>query len=171
VGFAGMLLAEPLITLVYGSQYSESALGFQILIWLVAATLINGHYMYSLIAFNKQWFELLSAACGAGTNLLLCLLLIPRFGLSGAAWALLCTEIVTWGLNYYFVRREIITVRFFRHLLRPLMAGIMMAAGILLMPSGSVFIVGMTAVILYGLGLFVLQPNMLNNVRALIVRQ
>ena len=168
IGTTGTLLAEPLMTIVYGSQFGEAAIAFQVLVWLVAASLISGHYMYSLIAFNKQWLELSSAVCGAGLVILLSLLLIPSYGLFGAAVAVLCTEIVVWGMNYYFVLREITTIRFFCHLTKPLTAGAVMAIVLLMMPPVNILVVAATAVILYGLGLLVLQPSMLNDVRALI---
>jgi O-antigen/teichoic acid export membrane protein len=169
IGATGMFLAKPIINFVYGSQYGETVIGFQVLIWLVSLTLISGHYMYMLIAYNRQWLELFSAICGAIVSIFSNLLLISHYGLVGAAWAVLCSETFIWGLNYYFVRREIAHIPFWGHLIRPLAVGGIMVAALQLMPPTNFWVMASVAVILYGFGLSILQPNMINDVRRLII--
>lgn len=169
LGTAGILLAQPIMNLVYGSHYREATVCFQVLIWLVAFTLISGHYMYTLIAYNKQWLELLSAICGAAINILLNYFFILRFGFLGAAFALLFSEAMIWALNYYFVRRYIAVVPFLYHLTKPFIAGAVMAALILMMPPVNFLIIGFVSVFLYGLGILILQPAIINDVRVLII--
>jgi len=168
IGTTGILLAQPIMNFVYGPNYGEAAICFQALIWLAAFTLISGHYMYILIAYNKQWLELLSAICGAVINILLNFFFILRFGFLGAAFALLFSEAMIWALNYYFVRRYIANVSFLHHLAKPLIAGVVMAALILIMPPVNFLIMGIASVLLYGLGILILQPAIINDVRVLI---
>jgi O-antigen/teichoic acid export membrane protein len=168
IGVSGSLFAEPFILFVYGSQYGETALCFKVLIWLVSLTVISGHYMYILIAYNKQWLELFSAICGAVVSIFLNLLLISHYRFVGAAWAVLCSEAVIWGLNYHFVRRKVNDIRFWGHLVKPLAAGAIMVSTTQLMPSSNVWVMGTVSVALYGIALLVLQPNIVSDVRNLI---
>ena len=171
IAVTGIILGKPLITLVYGSQYGEGIIVFQILIWLVAFTLISSHYMYILIAYNRQWIELLTAVCGAAVSIILNLLLIPNYGLLGAAYALLATEATIWGLNYYIVRRQIAPIPFWNHLTKPIIAGTFMALLILILPQANLVTLALSATLLYGLGMFILQPTLINDIRVLLVKE
>lgn len=166
---AGTIFAESLINLVYGPQYGEAASVFRVLIWLLAFGLIGGHYHYILVAYNKQHLRLISTACGAGVCIILNILLIPRCGLLGAAWALLCTEAVICGLAYYFVCREVATIPFWGHMTRPLIAGTIIVIVLSLLPNMSFILAGGSAVLLYGLGLLALQPSIIYEARTLLV--
>ncbi|MCP4609850.1 MAG: flippase [Planctomycetes bacterium] len=168
VGAMGTIFAKPMISMIYGPQYAESAIAFQFLIWLVAFILISGHYMYILIAYNKQWFELFGAVCGASAIIVLNLLLIPKYGYIGAAWAILCSEVLTWILNYYFVCRKIAIIHFIPHLIKPLVVGVIMVTVVKLLPFTNIGIMGGSAILLYGLGILVLQPSLINDVRMLV---
>jgi O-antigen/teichoic acid export membrane protein len=168
IGVSGSLFAEPLILFVYGSQYGETALCFKVLIWLVSLTLISGHYMYMLIAYNRQWLELSSSISGAVVSICLNLFLISHYGFLGAAWAVLCSETVIWGLNYHFVRRNINDIRFWKHLIKPLAAGAVMVSATQLMPSSNVWVMGTVSVAVYGIALLILQPNIVTDFRIVI---
>jgi len=168
IGVTGTIFAKPLIYLVYGPQYTQAAIGFQFLIWLPAFVLISGHYMYILIAYNKQWLELFSAVSGAFVCIVLNLLLIPKFGFIGAAWAVLCSEAFIWTMYYYFVRREVALVRFSPHLVKPLVVGGIMAAVIHLAPTPNLIVSWGVAITLYGIGLLIFQPSMISDIRTLI---
>jgi O-antigen/teichoic acid export membrane protein len=170
IGVIGTLLAEPLLNFVYGSQYREATLTFQVLIWLVASTLLSSHYMYTLIAYSKQWLELLSAVLGALINIVLNYVLILQLGFVGAAFAVLLSESCIWILNYYFVRRRIASLPFARYLIKPVIAGVTTAALFLVIPPFHFVIVGVAALIVYGLGMLILQPSIISEVRILIAR-
>ena len=127
--------------------------------------------MYILIAYNRQWIELLTAVCGAAVSILLNLLLIPNYGLLGAAYALLATEATIWGLNYYIVRRQIASIPFWNHLIKPIIAGTFMALLILILPQANLVTLALSATLLYGIGMFILQPSLISDVRVLLVKE
>jgi O-antigen/teichoic acid export membrane protein len=168
IGATGTLLAGPVMNIVYGSQFDTAANGFKVLIWLISFILISGHYMYTLFAFNKQWFEFITAICGAIIIILLNLLIIPRYGFLGAAWTLLCSEAFIWCLNYWFVRRTISIIRFFPHLIKPIIAAAIMTAVLKYIALPNFWLACAAATILYGLGLLILQPSMIRDVRSLL---
>jgi O-antigen/teichoic acid export membrane protein len=169
IGIIGTLLAKPLLNFVYGSQYDEATVAFQALIWLVAFTLMSSHYMYTLIAYNKQWLELLSAVLGALINIIVNYVLILHLGFVGAAFGVLVSEASIWALNYYFVQHYITSLPFLRYLIRPVIAGVAMAALISIVPPFNFMVMGFAALLLYGLGILILQPSIIGEARLLIV--
>lgn len=169
IGAMGTVFAKPIISIVYGSQYIEAVIGFQILIWLVSFILISGHYMYTLFAYNKQWFELFAAICGAASIIILNLLLIPKYGYIGAALSILCAEVFTWILNYYFVCRKITFIHFIPHIKKPVIVGVIMVVLGQLLPLNNLLIKGSISVLLYLVGILVLQPSLIGDIRILVV--
>jgi O-antigen/teichoic acid export membrane protein len=125
-------------------------------------------YMYVLIAYNRQWLELSSAVMGAAASIVLNFVLIRRYGFIGAAWAVICAEALIWGLNYFFVRREVLHIRFLKYLPKPLAAGLITAAALLVVPSKNLCIIAVAGVLLYGTMIFILQPALINDVRMMI---
>jgi O-antigen/teichoic acid export membrane protein len=168
IGAFGTVAAEPLINFIYGPQYDESIWVFRVLVWLLAFALISGHYMYILIAYNKQWLELVSATSGAVAGMVLNVVLITRFGFIGAAWAVLCSEGIVWGLNFFFVKRSITHVPFLRHMVKPLVAGSIMAGALQFVAISSLWMLCCAAVTLYTVMILILQPKVITDVRSLI---
>jgi O-antigen/teichoic acid export membrane protein len=92
------LFAGPLITLLFGPQFVRTVGVLQIhVISLVFAALgiARGRY---LIAQNMLGFTLGATYFGAVLNVGLNLILLPRYGATGAAWA---TVIAYAGSNYF----------------------------------------------------------------------
>jgi len=58
---------------------------------------------------------------------------------------------------------------FFGYLIRPLIAGAIMAALMSTIPPVNFMVMGLAAVLLYGLGMVILQPSIISEVRLLIV--
>jgi O-antigen/teichoic acid export membrane protein len=108
LGFGGTLLATPLIRFVYGQRYLSGGIGadraLAILVW--DACLVFFTYLYGqvLAVFGKQSRVTLIAAIGAVLNIILNVLLIPRFSLIGTATATVATEFVVLVLLGFSLR-------------------------------------------------------------------
>jgi O-antigen/teichoic acid export membrane protein len=165
LGAVGTFFAEPFIALLYGPPYHEAAMAFRVLIWLIPLTLLSGHYRYALIAYNRQRLEFLSAACGAGLNVILSIGLIPSYGGLGAAWALLVSELLIWCLTYYFVRHTITDIPIWPHLPRPVIGGVLLASVLYCLPSINLWAMMSATVGVCCLILFVMQPSLINDLR------
>jgi O-antigen/teichoic acid export membrane protein len=168
VGVVGTAFAHPVITLVYGSQYQDAVPAFQVLIWLVPLAMMSGNYRYALIAHGQQRLEFLTAACGACLNILLNFLLIPSYGLLGAATALVASEALIWALADYFVRRTITPIAAWRHMSRPLIGGAILAGALYVLLPMNLWIAGISAAVIYALALWIFQPTIVTTVRALV---
>jgi len=108
MALGGMLIGEELMTLLYGDEFQPSGMPFVILCLLIplsAAANIIGH---ALEAGGDQqqvmWINLRSACFNVVANLLL----IPRYGMLGAAFTTVLTEAATIAQMTWCLRRETI---------------------------------------------------------------
>jgi O-antigen/teichoic acid export membrane protein len=96
------LAADPLIRLIAKSGDLEPSIGvFRIVIWGLPFQSANLVYMRLLMAANREGVFLRIAIASMSTNVLLNLLLIPRYEWYGAAF----TTVVSLGVSYLLHRR------------------------------------------------------------------
>ncbi|MCK4385034.1 MAG: flippase [candidate division Zixibacteria bacterium] len=103
----GTIFAAQIIGLIFGDGYQESVVVFQILLWSVAAVLLNGLFGGCLLGCDRQKYHLVCVSVGALMNLILNFLLIPPFGIKGAAIATVAAE-TTVLFMFYFGTRKIV---------------------------------------------------------------
>lgn len=98
LALGGIILAKQLIVLLYGADYTSAYISFAILSATLAvvfpATLIGN----AVFAHNKQKTFLIYVALGIFGNIILDLLLIPRWGMNGSSAATLINQII---INIY----------------------------------------------------------------------
>jgi O-antigen/teichoic acid export membrane protein len=103
--FGGIALAPRIISFVYGKDYSQSVLAFQILLLMSFINMISVPFSQALIVFNQQkkifWITLL----GAILNVVLNSMFIPRYSLYGAAGATVMTFFVVFIFLFIFFRK------------------------------------------------------------------
>ena len=102
------LVATPLSHLMIGGQLAEGAA--RVTPWIALSGLLAGlttHYFHQAFTLGKRTSLLLVAmAVPACANLILNLLLIPRFGLSGALWATPASYGLGLVASWYLGRRS-----------------------------------------------------------------
>ena len=113
--------AERIIMLLYGEPYNQSALPFRILVISVGLIYLNMIYARGMWACNRQNQYLKIVSGQVFVNIGLNFLLIPRFGMSGAAIATVFAELV----GFYFYHRDfnrIVAIPIFRFIPKPFAA-------------------------------------------------
>lgn len=128
LGVGGMLLAEPVIALLFGAPYAESALPLKLLIWSAALVILRGSYRHSLNAAGLQSLDLRCALVSCGLNVGLNIALIPRYGMLGAASATVLADVVWLVMAATYFNRRIAPLSPLPALARPVLAGAAMAA-------------------------------------------
>jgi O-antigen/teichoic acid export membrane protein len=88
----GWLWAARLLPVAFGRAYAPAQAQLLILLGAVPLSYVNYLLTQSLIAMGRERFYAAGAGVCAAFNIGLNLLLIPRAGASGAAWASLATE-------------------------------------------------------------------------------
>jgi O-antigen/teichoic acid export membrane protein len=99
----GIALAPKIVNCVYGQTYSSAILAFQILIIMAGFTFFSNLFSNILIAVKKQKNLSVIIFSGAVLNIILNVLLIPRYTLYGAAVSTLITMVLILVLFLGFV--------------------------------------------------------------------
>jgi O-antigen/teichoic acid export membrane protein len=105
---AGTFLADPIVRFLYGSAYASAAAPFRILLWSAALVVLRWVYMDSLRATGHQNLDVRCAITSATLQVGLNILLIPRFGMIGAASATVFADLVWFVMSYYYFRRAVL---------------------------------------------------------------
>jgi O-antigen/teichoic acid export membrane protein len=104
IAVGGFVLAVPITLFVFGSQYSGSGILFR---WLMLTIVTGSAASYcgaQLIPNGREKKYLVAVLAGALTNVVLNLLLIPKYGALAAAFTTAFSQGVVALMNYYFVK-------------------------------------------------------------------
>jgi len=111
VALGGLALAlaaaEPIIELLYGSDYVSGATVLQVLLAAFVPICIGNVAGNMIVAMDMQRRYIWFAAAGLALNVPLNVALIPEFGIEAAAWITLATEVVVVALTLFTVLRKI----------------------------------------------------------------
>jgi O-antigen/teichoic acid export membrane protein len=125
------LIAEPIIFAFAGRDYlPESAWALQLLIWYLPFSFVNGLTQYVLIAVNRQRTITICFFVAAIGNLLLNLLLIPRYGFLGASFVTVVSELILLAPFWHVVAKELPPVPLLGLAWRPALATAVMAGAV-----------------------------------------
>lgn len=100
-GVSGVFLAAPLVDFLFGPNYLPSVQPLQLLAVSVVLVTMRGNFRQGLNAAGYQRCDLLCALAGVSVNIALNLLLIPVYGITGAAAATVASETVWLALSAY----------------------------------------------------------------------
>ncbi len=89
------ILAPLLIKILYGSAYQLSVPALQIIVWYTTFSYYGGAKDVWILGEGKQKYLIWLNACGAIMNVIINFILIPIWGINGAAIASLITQIFT----------------------------------------------------------------------------
>lgn len=169
-GLLGTVLAEPLCSLAYGSEFSQAGKTFAILVWVLPISLLSGHARFSLIAYGDQKREAFSASVGSVATLALGAVLIPALGASGAATAMVGAAILVWLLAQRFALETVGPLPLISPVWRPVMAAVVSAVVIRQLPDGTVWLDGLVALATYCVMAVLLDGSLRRDLRAIVGR-
>src|SRR3989344_1017327 len=86
--------ADEIVNLFYGDEYAASAGPLRILALTLLAVFPVGMIINAIFAYNRQNELIRFWAIGLVIDIALSLLLIPRWGITGAAWAVFITQLI-----------------------------------------------------------------------------
>ena len=89
------LFSKYIIWILYGEDFLGARIPMMIAVWYCGFSLLGGAREVWIISENLQKYSKWYALTGALTNLILNFLLIPQWGMTGAAVATLITQIMT----------------------------------------------------------------------------
>lgn len=111
IALGGVVLSSQIVGFVFGNSYLPASAPFQILLLVLAINFSGSIFTNAIFAYNRLRVLLISAVIAGGLNVILDLILIPKFGILGSAWAtfvaLLANNIFLWykmaKINYFNV--------------------------------------------------------------------
>jgi O-antigen/teichoic acid export membrane protein len=167
---ASLVIAEPLVTFMFGPEFADSA---PALLPLMGAFVVTSYGLlgsYVVIALDGQKGYALFAAGGLAFNVLANVLLIPPFGFVAAAWVTLATELLVASLLVAAIRREVDVSVSPARILRATAASLVMALALLLGDNvgWSVPVLIPVALATYALALVVTRALTLADIRGLL---
>jgi len=117
----GITLASKIIEWIYDPNYLPAVWAFQILLVMVVITYLIHPLGSILLVANQQKKAFWITLVGGIVNIILNLILIPRFSLYGAAWATLITYVIMLLLLFVMIVRSrlvrVVSLKFFSTLL------------------------------------------------------
>jgi len=152
------LLAQPLIIWLYTEEYAPSGIVLAILIWSIPLLNLSSLCGSVTTATDKEKkaakVYLLAALMNLGSNMIA----IPMWGYIGAAVSTVITEAIALVLFYRVLHSEFPLTDVKNILIKPVVAGLIMAAAILPLLNWPLIIVIGVGAIVYPLALFALKP-------------
>jgi O-antigen/teichoic acid export membrane protein len=143
------ILAQPLISLLYGDQFLAAVPAMQILMLALVLSFLNWAGTYSLISLNRERTVLGIAAISLVVNLAANLVLIPYLGHVGAAVTSVLSEGVVLVLQLRILRQELGSLRVWRTLMKPTLAGVAMTCLLIAFQHTNVMMLVVPAGIVY----------------------
>ncbi len=120
------VLAQPIIFMIFGESFAPSVEALQISIWTLVFAMVAVPNARLMLVDNKQkqagWLRGLTMVLSVSLNLLL----IPRLGINGAAFARLFSTAIFFALVYVYVQRRLLSDNILPEAIRPLIATVVM---------------------------------------------
>jgi O-antigen/teichoic acid export membrane protein len=125
------LFSRPLMIAFFGQPYTEGATVLAILVIGFVADSATGCNTTLLMMVGKAWYVLINGLLGGVVTVVLCFLLIPRYGIMGAAFAVsfarVCVNVLATAELWVLQRFQPFTSATWKLLLAGLTSGILVA--------------------------------------------
>jgi len=158
IAFGGSILAQRIITLVYGTDFVNPVMNltFVVLIWAAFILFINQISSTVLYSIFKEKIVMKSLMIGIFANVILNIFLIPVYGIVGAAISTLLTELMIFSIFTYSLSKKVYALDF-KLLLKPLLASILMSTFIVYFFNFNIFFLVFFGGIIYFVFLFLIK--------------
>lgn len=152
IAFATYWCAEPIVALIYGEAFADSAAPLRGLAGLLILTSLNSAAEIVLLAIDRQRARLTALGIAAALSVALNLVLVARYGVPGAVGAVLVAELALLALQFRQVHRAGFEAHLPRKALR-LAVGLGIAAAVAsaLEPLASVWVAGFAGTAAYAI--------------------
>jgi O-antigen/teichoic acid export membrane protein len=120
------MFSDSIILLVYNKKFLASSLVFAVLIWSEVFIFFGTILDHLIIVINKQKFNLIFTMISAVTNVVLNLILIPHYGIMGAAIATVISYSGTCVLSAFLSTTRPYSLVGWRMIPKPLIASLVM---------------------------------------------
>ncbi|MCD6570729.1 MAG: flippase [Deltaproteobacteria bacterium] len=149
IGVGTTFLADRIIPIIYGASYGPSIGALQILIWAGVLLFITPLFGTVLASIDRQDLGMWAVGICAIANIVINLLLIPKFSYTGASIATVITEGIGFVLQFYFVSKYLYRIRLSQKSIMPILASLVMLLAIFLLRELNLAIIMAIAIVVY----------------------
>lgn len=157
IAAGGMIVANGIIVLFYGQAYSPATPSLQIMIWALAIQYVSSVTSILMLAVNRQKSVTWVSFAAMVLNIILNMMLIPRYSYVGASIATLISFAFILVLLFYIISRNIHRLSLGRIIPRPLLAALLMGVFAYVLRDANVFLVIALSAAFYLVMLYVLR--------------
>ena len=153
VSLGGTMLSNKIVPFIFGNQYSDAVIVFQVLIWYFFFTLLHTVFTSGLVAIGQEKIYSRIMFVSALVYLVSTVTLTKLFGLIGAAAGMAGSE----ALTLVFMQlqfRKFVKVPLIRHILKVIPAAFIMGIIVFLLSPMHLLIVIIAGGVVYCVGLF-----------------
>ncbi|ELC8398754.1 flippase [Clostridium perfringens] len=162
--FGGIVLNKDIIMLLFGSKFAESEMIFVLLLPLILIRMITSTFGSVLIMGEGSKLFSRAVFMGASINILLNIILVPRYEAEGAALATLICEI-SQGILLYIYFRKYCDTKIFKCNIIPLISSSIMVIFLINLKLNNLFLKIFLGAIVYLISIviiyFIINPKML----------
>lgn len=149
IGVGTTFLADRIISLIYGASYGPSTGALQILIWAGVLLFLTTLFGTVLASIDRQDLGMWAVGICAIANVVMNLLLIPKFSYTGASIATVITEGIGFILQFYFISKYLYRIRLSQKSIIPILASLVMLLAIFLLRELNLATIIAIAIVVY----------------------
>lgn len=150
-----VLLGQPIMALVAGQAFVFSGQILAVLILAMAAVFFSTLFGHTVVVINKQKSMILGYAADAVLSLIGYFIFIPRFGIWGAAWVTVFSEVLIALITYWVVWKNTRAVLDLKNAGKAIVGALVASAAIILTKDVSWIVSGVVGLAVYGISLYI----------------
>jgi O-antigen/teichoic acid export membrane protein len=131
IAIGGWSLADQIVPFLFDDQYERSIQVLQIVIWVVPLMYASEFLGYIVLIQGNERQAARAVIVSTSVNVIMNLIVVPRYGLLGAAVLTVVTEAVLVGQYVWLLRAQLQQLPLGQVLLRPLLAALLMGGVVL----------------------------------------
>ena len=159
IGVGTTLLADKIIPLIYGTQFIPSVIALQILVWSAVLIFMSSAFARLLEVTNKQLVLTKITVFNAVINIILNILLIPKYSYIAASFVTVFTELssllllikVVSSMGYQLSGKDLSAIT------KVVVASSVMAVFIIFLKNWNLFLLILTSTIIYTITLILIK--------------
>ena len=152
---ATILLANRIILMIYGFEYVPSIIALQILILAIPIIFSTNLFGTLIASINKQTIAVKIVGASAIGNILMNLLLIPKYSYMGASIATVITEIIAFILCYRFISKFVSKIYLHKIIKQLLIPVISMSLFVLYFKQINLILLILSSIMIYVIMLYI----------------
>ena len=162
---------DRIVVMVYGDNFVAAIQAVKWLALIMPFKFIDTSLEVALSASNREGNRARAVLVAALTNLLLNIILIPKYYLMGAVYATLLTEGVLFGMYVWYLREEAREMFVWQSFIGPCLGAAVILASSLLLNTVNIWLLGGMSLLAYGLIVILMDRSSLDLFRQIVINR